>query len=99
MKMKISIAGLGLIGGSFEKASLKAGHEIVPLEKAELVLVCLPPDVIVPWIAEHRGTFAAGEESRILVRCSEGTGKTGRGTAAGFPRDVLESRRSQPLGG
>ena len=58
--MRVAIAGLGLIGGSFEKASLGAGHEIVPVAGAELVLVCLPPDVIVPWIAEHRGEFAAG---------------------------------------
>jgi len=57
--MRVAIAGLGLIGGSFEKASKQAGHEIVPLAKAELVLVCLPPDVIVPWIGEHRGEFAA----------------------------------------
>lgn len=58
--MRVAIAGLGLIGGSFEKASLKAGHDIVPTECAELILVCLPPDVIVPWIKENRGSFAAG---------------------------------------
>lgn len=58
--MRVAIAGLGLIGGSFEKASLKAGHEIVPFECAELILVCLPPAVIVPWIKEHCGEFAKG---------------------------------------
>ena len=58
--MRIAIAGLGLIGGSFEKASLEAGHDIVPIERAELILVCLPPEVIVPWIREHCGEFAKG---------------------------------------
>lgn len=58
--MRVAIAGLGLIGGSFEKASRQAGHAVVPLGEAELVLVCLPPAVIVPWIREHCGEFAAG---------------------------------------
>lgn len=67
--MKVAIAGLGLIGGSFQKASVAAGHDTVGLhhgdggEKlagAELVMVCMPPDAIVPWISAHADDFSAG---------------------------------------
>lgn len=66
--MNVAIAGLGLIGGSFYKASLAAGHETVGLhhgdatghEKADIVLVCLPPEAIVPWVRERAGTFRRG---------------------------------------
>ncbi len=66
--MKVAVVGLGLIGGSFEKASLRAGHEVATLhhgdatgyETAELILVCLPPDAVVPWIAEHAPRFRKG---------------------------------------
>lgn len=66
--MKVAVVGLGLIGGSFEKASLKAGHEVVSchhgdksgFEDSDLVLVCLPPESIVPWIRERQDLFRAG---------------------------------------
>ena len=66
--MRVTIVGLGLIGGSFEKASLKAGHEVVSchhgdktgFEDSELILVCLPPESIVPWIDERRSLFRPG---------------------------------------
>jgi len=66
--MKVSVVGMGLIGGSFLKASERAGHEVrglhhgdtEGLDGAELVLVCLPPDAIVPWIREHARQFARG---------------------------------------
>ena len=67
--MKIAIAGLGLIGGSFYKASLRAGHDVramhhgdgpEALKDAEIVMVCMPPDAIVPWIKAHAGDFAKG---------------------------------------
>jgi prephenate dehydrogenase len=66
--MKIGIRGLGLIGGSFEKAFLRAGHEVVNLKDASsgeirscgLVIVCLPPLMVAPWIKEHAEDFAAG---------------------------------------
>ena len=66
--MKVAVIGLGLIGGSFEKASLRAGHEVVALhhgnttgfEDADLVLVCLPPDAVVPWIKANAPRFRAG---------------------------------------
>lgn len=68
--MRVAIVGLGLIGGSFEKASRRAGHTVATLhhgdetgfEESDLVLVCLPPEAIVPWIKAHapklkRGAF------------------------------------------
>lgn len=66
--MKIAVVGLGLIGGSFEKASRRAGHTVATLhhgdesgfEEADLVLVCLPPEAIVPWIVRHRSQFKRG---------------------------------------
>jgi len=66
--MKIAVVGLGLIGGSFEKASLRAGHEVVALhhgdttgfEEVDLILVCLPPDAIVPWIEANATHFRKG---------------------------------------
>ena len=65
--MTIGIRGMGLIGGSFEKAFRKAGHEVVNLKDASsaeigrcnLVIVCLPPLMVAPWIVEHRDDFAA----------------------------------------
>ncbi len=67
--MKVAVVGLGLIGGSFEKASRAAGHDVVALHHgddgallnaAELVMVCLPPPAIVPWIKAHVSDFAPG---------------------------------------
>ena len=47
----IGIRGLGLIGGSFEKAFLDAGYDVLNLKGAspgkirscDVVIVCLPP--------------------------------------------------------
>ena len=66
--MTIGIRGMGLIGGSFEKAFRKAGHEVVNLKDAssaeigrcKLIIVCLPPLMVAPWIVEHRDDFADG---------------------------------------
>ena len=68
MAMTIGIRGRGLIGGSFEKAFRRAGHAIVDLKGAspdeigtcELVIVCLPPLLVGPWIREHADDFADG---------------------------------------
>ena len=65
--MVVGIRGMGLIGGSFEKAFRKQGHEVVNLKDASsaeigrcnLVIVCLPPLMVAPWIVEHAGDFAA----------------------------------------
>jgi len=66
--MNVAIVGLGLIGGSFFKAAQAAGHEVVALHhgdqsttlNAQLILVCLPPEAIVPWIREHASSFRKG---------------------------------------
>lgn len=66
--MRICVVGMGLIGGSMLKAARRAGHEAVALhhgdetgfETAELILVCLPPEAIVPWIRRHADRFAPG---------------------------------------
>ena len=66
--MTVGIRGMGLIGGSFEKAFRKAGHEVLNLKDAApeavaacgLVIVCLPPRFVAPWIREHAGEFADG---------------------------------------
>lgn len=85
--MHVAIVGLGLIGGSFEKASRRAGHTVASLhhgdetgfETADLVLVCLPPEAIVPWVKAHapklkRGAFVvdiAGVKSDIMREFAE----------------------------
>ena len=64
----IGIRGMGLIGGSFEKAFARAGHRVLNLKEASprdirscsLVIVCLPPLLVAPWIAAHADDFAAG---------------------------------------
>ncbi|MBO7720787.1 MAG: prephenate dehydrogenase/arogenate dehydrogenase family protein, partial [Kiritimatiellae bacterium] len=51
-----------------EKAFRRAGREVINLKKAspeetrrcELVIVCLPPLMVAPWILEHAGDFADG---------------------------------------
>ena len=66
--MTIGIRGLGLIGGSFEKAFLRTGHKVLNLKDASseeirscgLVIVCLPPLMVAPWIMEHADDFADG---------------------------------------
>ena len=65
--MTIGIRGMGLIGGSFEKAFAHAGHQVLNLKGASaadirscgLVVVCLPPLLVAPWIMEHADDFAA----------------------------------------
>ena len=66
--MKIGIRGMGLIGGSFEKAFLAAGHDVVNLKTADqvsisscqLIIVCLPPLMVAPWVKAHADDFAGG---------------------------------------
>lgn len=65
--MTVGIRGMGLIGGSFEKAFRTAGHEVLNLKDASsaeigrcnLVIVCLPPLMVAPWIVGHADDFAA----------------------------------------
>ena len=57
--MVVGIRGLGLMGGSFEKAFLRAGHSVLNLKEAtsdeirscSLVIVCLPPLMVAPLLA------------------------------------------------
>lgn len=64
----LAIVGLGLIGGSFYKAALRAGYktrglhhgETDGIEAADIVLVCLPPQAIVPWVRANAPRFKVG---------------------------------------
>lgn len=64
----VGIRGMGLIGGSFEKAFRKAGYRVENLKDAPpetirscgLVIVCLPPLMVAPWIIRHAGEFGDG---------------------------------------
>ena len=64
----LAVVGMGLIGGSFYKAARRAGFSVAGLHhgetdglgRADVVLVCLPPDAIVPWIREHAALFRPG---------------------------------------
>lgn len=66
--MKIAIAGMGLIGGSFHKALCMAGHDVkgfdkgdeVRVEDADLVIVALAPNTAVDWICLHAPEFREG---------------------------------------
>ena len=66
--MTIGIRGMGLIGGSFEKAFRREGHDVLNLKdaskdeirKCSLVIVCLPPLMVAPWIKKHALDFADG---------------------------------------
>ena len=66
-RITVGIRGMGLIGGSFEKAFRRQGHEVLNLKDAtsaeigrcDLVVVCLPPLMVAPWIFEHADDFAA----------------------------------------
>ena len=67
-RITVGIRGMGLIGGSFEKAFRRAGHEVLNLKDAtaaeigrcDLVVVCLPPLMVAPWVIEHANDFADG---------------------------------------
>ena len=64
----VGVVGLGLIGGSFQKASLRAGYKTVGLHHgeteglsdADIVIVCLPPNAIVPWVRDNARLFRKG---------------------------------------
>ncbi len=66
--MTIGIRGMGLIGGSFEKAFLAAGHKVVNLKNAapsvlgecDVVVVALPPSMVVPWVGQCAAFFKPG---------------------------------------
>ena len=67
-ELTIAIVGLGLIGGSFQKSALRAGYETIGLHhgetdglsEADVIVVCLPPEAIVPWIRNNCAHFRKG---------------------------------------
>ena len=89
--MNIAIVGLGLIGGSFQKAALRAGHTVASLhhgdpsgaEDTELVLLALPPDAIAPWLRLHAPALRPGA---VVV------------DAAGVKRPIMDAVRALPPG-
>ena len=97
--MKIGIRGLGLIGGSFEKAFNRAGHETVDLKNApaaaigecDFVFVCLPPLMVAPWVMEHADDFAEG----AIVTDAAGV----KGTVCDALRETAKSSRWTYIGG
>ena len=92
IRLHLAIVGMGLIGGSFYKASCAAGHTVTTLhhgdttgwEDADLILVCLPPDAIVPWITAHAATFKKGA---VVI------------DIAGIKRDVMREMSQVPRDG
>ncbi|MBR3085172.1 MAG: prephenate dehydrogenase [Kiritimatiellae bacterium] len=66
--MKIAIAGLGLIGGSFFKVFSERGHKVsgfdigdpVDVSGADVVIVALHPTTAVEWVEAHAGEFKEG---------------------------------------
>ena len=97
--MTVGIRGLGLIGGSFEKAFLQAGHKVLNLKDASpeeirscgLVIVCLPPLMVAPWIKGHAGDFSDG----ALVTDAAGV----KGCVCGDLREVARKAAWTYVGG
>jgi len=89
-KWRVAVVGMGLIGGSFEKAAAKAGYAVRALhhgdatgfEDADLILVCLPPDAVVPWVEAHCGGFRKGatvvDIAGVKTSVMEGMGRVPR---------------------
>ncbi|MBR4611862.1 MAG: prephenate dehydrogenase [Kiritimatiellae bacterium] len=89
--MKIAVAGLGLIGGSFFKAFTQTGHEVtgfdigdpVDVADSDLVIVALHPRAAVEWIAAHAAEFKEGalvvDTCGIKVPVMEGVAKVAHG--------------------
>lgn len=95
----IGIRGRGLIGGSFELAFRRLGHEVVDLKTASagdiarcgLVIVALPPLLVAPWIREHADDFAPG----ALVTDAAGV----KGVVCGALAGVADGRGWAYVGG
>ena len=114
--MTIGIRGMGLIGGSFEKAFVRAGHRVLNLKEASaadiracgLVIVCLPPLMVAPWIEAHAADFAddaivtdAAGVKGVVCAALSGLAKRFRGrTWADIPwraRNGAATKTPQPI--
>ena len=90
--LSVAVVGLGLIGGSFQKAALRAGYAVAGLHHgeteglltADIVLVCLPPEAIVPWIRDNAHCFKKGAAFVDI---------------AGTKADIVREMGSVPRGG
>jgi prephenate dehydrogenase len=97
--VKIGIRGLGLIGGSFEKAFKRVGHKTVDLKNAsaadigscDFVFVCLPPLLVAPWIKEHADDFSDG----AIVTDAAGV----KGVVCDALRETAQTSRWTYIGG
>ena len=101
--MRVAVIGAGLIGGSFGKASRAAGHAVTLLhhgdatgfEDAELILVCLPPPAIVPWVRAHAAAFRPG--ALVVDIC--GVKRTVLRDMAAVPREGWTFVGGHPMAG
>ena len=97
--MTIGIRGMGLIGGSFEKAFRRVGHDVLNLKNVSpadirscaLVVVCLPPRMVAPWVVEHAADFA----DDALVTDAAGV----KGIVCGALADLAKSAAWTYVGG
>ncbi|MBO4345624.1 MAG: prephenate dehydrogenase [Victivallales bacterium] len=66
--MKVTVVGMGLIGGSLYKAAIQAGYEATALDRgddvhvedADIVLIALPQDVLIEWLKCYGPTLKEG---------------------------------------
>ena len=67
-EMKVSVVGMGLIGGSLYKAAIQAGFDATALDRgdsvhvedADIVLIALPQDVLIEWLKKYAVTLKDG---------------------------------------
>ena len=66
--MKVTVVGMGLIGGSLYKAAIQAGYDATALDRgdavhvedADIVLMALPQDVLIDWLKQYAATLKEG---------------------------------------
>lgn len=100
---RVAVVGMGLIGGSFEKAASRAGYAVRAIhhgdsagfEDADLVLVCLPPGAVVPWIEARRTSFRKGA---VVVDIAGVKGAI-MSAMSGVPRDGWTFVGGHPMAG
>jgi len=68
MSKKITIVGMGLIGGSLYKAAIQAGYDAMGIDKddavnlaeTDILLLALPQEAIAKWVADYAKTLKRG---------------------------------------